>query len=124
MTSRASRVALGLMSGTSLDGIDGAIVRTDGERILALGPASTVPYDAPFRDRLRAVLGEEAKGLPERFGDLAADTEALRKGRRFSGEPLIQGLTVQPLHREVTSVCLVVSVGDISDDGRVPEGGQ
>jgi anhydro-N-acetylmuramic acid kinase len=61
MTSRASRVALGLMSGTSLDGIDGAIVRTDGERILALGPASTVPYDAPFRDRLRAVLGADAK---------------------------------------------------------------
>ena len=61
MTNRAPRIALGLMSGTSLDGIDGAIVRTDGERILDLGPALTVPYDAPFRDRLRAVLGADAK---------------------------------------------------------------
>jgi len=57
MTSRAPLVALGLMSGTSLDGIDAAVVRTDGESILALGPTLTVPYDAAFRDSLRAVLG-------------------------------------------------------------------
>ena len=62
MTSRAPLVALGLMSGTSLDGIDAAVVRTDGERILGLGPALTVPYDAAFRERLRAVLGEAANG--------------------------------------------------------------
>ena len=50
--------ALGLMSGTSLDGIDAAILRTDGERVLCVGAAATVPYDDAFRERLRGVLGD------------------------------------------------------------------
>ncbi|MSO85470.1 MAG: anhydro-N-acetylmuramic acid kinase [Rhodospirillales bacterium] len=49
--------ALGLMSGTSMDGIDAALVETDGARVFALGPARTDPYDGFFRDRLRAALG-------------------------------------------------------------------
>lgn len=49
--------ALGLMSGTSLDGIDAAIITTDGERVFGLGPHATYPYEAPFRAALRALLG-------------------------------------------------------------------
>lgn len=49
--------ALGLMSGTSLDGVDAALVRTDGIHVLEFGPFRTEPYDAAFRERLRAVLG-------------------------------------------------------------------
>lgn len=45
--------ALGLMSGTSLDGIDAALIQTDGKQIFEFGPWLTVPYDAPFRDLLR-----------------------------------------------------------------------
>jgi anhydro-N-acetylmuramic acid kinase len=49
-------LALGLMSGTSLDGIDAALVRTDGEDAVKCGAALTVPYDGELRDRLRGVL--------------------------------------------------------------------
>jgi anhydro-N-acetylmuramic acid kinase len=53
----ARRRAIGLMSGTSLDGIDVAYVETDGRADVRAGPAMTVPYPAALRERLRAVLG-------------------------------------------------------------------
>src|SRR4029077_6744724 len=49
--------AIGLMSGTSLDGIDVAMIETDGRDQVTPGPALTVPYPPDFRERLRSVLG-------------------------------------------------------------------
>ena len=49
--------ALGAMSGTSLDGVDAAVVETDGARIHGVGPAAYRAYTAPERDVLRAALG-------------------------------------------------------------------
>jgi anhydro-N-acetylmuramic acid kinase len=51
------RRAIGLMSGTSLDGIDVAMIETDGGERVIPGPALTIPYSDDFRERLRAVLG-------------------------------------------------------------------
>jgi anhydro-N-acetylmuramic acid kinase len=45
------------MSGTSLDGIDAAMIETDGRERVVLGPALTIPYQDAFRERLRSVLG-------------------------------------------------------------------
>ena len=47
---------IGLMSGTSLDGVDAAFVETDGERIGRLGRSLTMPYDAALRADLRRLL--------------------------------------------------------------------
>ncbi|MCK8784107.1 anhydro-N-acetylmuramic acid kinase [Roseomonas sp. NAR14] len=54
---------IGLMSGTSLDGVDAAWIETDGERIGRIGPALTLPYDAALRDDLRRLL-DLAPSLP------------------------------------------------------------
>lgn len=51
--------ALGLMSGTSADGIDAAIILTDGCRILGQGPALSVAYDGAFQSRLKACFGQD-----------------------------------------------------------------
>jgi anhydro-N-acetylmuramic acid kinase len=45
------------MSGTSLDGIDVAMVETDGRDRIVPGAALTIAYAPEFRERLRSVLG-------------------------------------------------------------------
>lgn len=49
--------ALGTMSGTSLDGVDAALLKTDGETIHEFGDTGYRPYSAEERDTLRAALG-------------------------------------------------------------------
>lgn len=52
--------AIGLMSGTSLDGIDAALITSDGESPGRPGPVAGISYDAAFRARLRRCLGRRA----------------------------------------------------------------
>lgn len=63
--------AIGLMSGTSLDGIDVALIETDGERVTAFGPALTQPYPSALRRRASAVLRAEERS--EEIDDLERD---------------------------------------------------
>lgn len=50
------RLALGLMSGTSMDGIDAALIETDGEGHIAPRAFMFFPYEPDFRPRLRAAM--------------------------------------------------------------------
>ncbi len=49
--------ALGLMSGTSLDGVDAAVIETDGHDVTAFGPGRYRPYSDKEQEILRAALG-------------------------------------------------------------------
>ena len=67
-------LALGLMSGTSLDGIDAALIETDGVTVSGFGPAITEPYPEPLRAALRraAVEGEGILETERAMTDLHA----------------------------------------------------
>ena len=52
--------ALGLMSGTSLDGLDAALIKTDGRTVQEFGPTLTEPLDDELR--LRILMALEGKG--------------------------------------------------------------
>lgn len=72
---------IGLMSGTSLDGIDAALVETDGEGLAVPGPALTLPYAPELRAALRQAL-EDAKAV----GEGAPVPHAIREAERRSTE--------------------------------------
>ena len=50
--------AIGVISGTSMDGIDVALIDGDGETIAEFGPGATYPYPAEVAERLRAVVAD------------------------------------------------------------------
>ena len=52
--------AIGLMSGTSMDGVDVALVETDGEWALYFGPTGFYPYSDDDRALLRGAFAEAA----------------------------------------------------------------
>ena len=52
--------AVGVISGTSMDGIDVAALEGDGETVERVGPGGTYPYPAPVAARLREVVADPA----------------------------------------------------------------
>lgn len=56
MSSTKSLTAIGLMSGTSLDGIDAALVETNGENEVRVIHALTLPYADAFASELHHVI--------------------------------------------------------------------
>ena len=55
--------AIGLMSGTSCDGIDAALIETDGETVLRTGPGLTRPYDRAFAAQLTGLMAGEGDAV-------------------------------------------------------------
>jgi anhydro-N-acetylmuramic acid kinase len=73
-----SVLAVGLMSGTSQDGVDIALIDTDGEKIAQLGPTACRPYTGAERTLLRRATAAAAN-LTERTArpDIVAEAERL-----------------------------------------------
>ena len=74
--------AIGLMSGTSMDGIDVALIDTDGEDVVERGPSRTFAYDAAFKSALVRAI-ETGRGLSDRKArpDTLAEVERELTGR-------------------------------------------
>ncbi len=58
--SEGTMLAVGLMSGTSMDGIDAALIETDGEGVNRRIGFHFAPYDDATRERLRAACARAA----------------------------------------------------------------
>ena len=93
--------AIGLMSGTSLDGIDIAMIETDGETSIKRLSSACVDYPEEFRARLRQALADAAGlGLrTDRPGCLAAVEEELTQRHadavlRFIGDKALQPFAI------------------------------
>lgn len=71
--------ALGLMSGTSLDGIDVALIKTDGENFVERGPCATYAYDTEQQKLLKQALSDAGSIFKrsERPGNLSTVEKSL-----------------------------------------------
>ncbi len=65
MTGKKVYRAIGLMSGTSLDGVDAALIETDGEDVVRPLAGITLPYEPRMRERIRRCLGVDDPKHPE-----------------------------------------------------------
>ena len=88
--------AIGLMSGTSMDGVDVALLDTDGETISGFGPTSYRPYTEDERILLRQALKEGAQ-----LSDRTTRTPLLAKA-----EDLVTRAHAEAVERFLEANCL------------------
>ena len=103
-------LALGLMSGTSADGVDAGLIETDGVAVRRLGPALTVPYPDALRRALLAVMADPERARHDPLPRLeravtdanaaAARTLLAQAGTQSGARPDVVGMHGQTvLHR-------------------------
>jgi anhydro-N-acetylmuramic acid kinase len=94
--------AIGMMSGTSCDGIDAALIHTDGTSIDDYGPTVELSYDVAFRARLQTCFGGKGpvaaveRELTERHAD--AVRQLLGDAGRAPSEIAVVGFHGQTIH--------------------------
>lgn len=97
------RRAVGLMSGTSMDGVDVALLETDGDSTLHHGPSASYPYAQRLKDELRA--GQHAAlslvRRTDRPDGLAALERTLTQSNAEAVRDFLQGNGIDPASIDV-----------------------
>ncbi|PZN96028.1 MAG: anhydro-N-acetylmuramic acid kinase [Hyphomicrobiales bacterium] len=68
--------AIGVISGTSMDGIDVSIVTSDGRDAVSFGAGASYPYRDSTRQALQALIGQAERALTEPLVELEAEVTA------------------------------------------------
>ncbi len=89
MAKQSAIWVLGTMSGTSLDGVDAAMLRTDGHEILEFGPHAYRPYTAPEQATIRAAFGQWPGDAEVATAAEVVETAHAEVLARFSGAEMI-----------------------------------
>jgi anhydro-N-acetylmuramic acid kinase len=95
--------AVGLMSGTSLDGIDAALIETDGHQIFRFGPTFYRPYGEAERAPLRRALAEAVR-LRDRAARPGVLGEAEELVTRLHGEAVDALIAAHRIERSTLDV--------------------
>lgn len=107
--------AIGLMSGTSLDGVDAAILTTDGIAEVTIGARLTVPYSTDLREDLRRCFGHRSapaaveQALTDRHLD--AVIGLLDRAGIRSSEVGVIGFHGQTIHHD-PAAGVTIQIGD------------
>ncbi|MCB1475323.1 MAG: anhydro-N-acetylmuramic acid kinase [Rhodobiaceae bacterium] len=89
---------LGMMSGTSMDGIETALIETDGESLIAFGPHESFTFDHQSRELLMA-----AKASARSVGGSSERTAVMTEAEALVGALHVRALEAFFVHNQMTA---------------------